>query len=96
MSKSVTKPSESLGENKVGKGGSRRSDSTSKTPKEIMDKHLKDKNHVISEEDFKNLDISVDVSNDSSHEPLQIKEGKGRPKDEDKDPDTVTPWDIIK
>ena len=81
MSKSVTKPSES----KPGK-----------TPKQIMDKHLQDKNHVISEEDFKNLDISVEVSNDSSHEPLQISGGKGRPKDEDKDPDIVTPWDVIK
>jgi hypothetical protein len=96
MSKSTTKPGESKGENKKGKGVVRNPRSTGKTPKEIMDNHLKDKNHVISEEDFKNLDISIDISNDSSHEPLVIRDAEGRPKDEDKDADIVTPWDVIK
>jgi hypothetical protein len=42
------------------------------------------------------LDISIDISNDSSHEPLVIRDAEGRPKDEDKDADIVTPWDVIK
>lgn len=96
MKKSVTKSSASGEEDKQGKGKSPKPRSSGKTPKQIMDKHLHDENHVISEEDFKNLDISVEVSNDSSHKPLRISGDKGRPKDEDKDPGIVTPWDVIK
>src|SRR4051812_44181629 len=66
-----------------------------KTPKQVVSKHIRDKNHVISEEDFKNLDISVDTSNDTAQEALEIPEDKKRPKDEDKDPKTITPWDVI-
>ena len=66
-----------------------------KTPKQVVRKHIRDKNDVISEEDFKNLDISVDISNDTAHEALEIRDDKKRPKDEDKDPKVVTPWDVI-
>jgi hypothetical protein len=96
MSKATPTPDKSKGESKKIKGVVRKPRSKGETPKEIMDKHLKDKNHVISEEDFKNLDISIDISNDSSHEPLVIRDAEGRPKDEDKDADIVTPWDVIK
>ncbi len=80
----------------VNKGVSPKPRSVGKTPKEIMDKHLHDKNHVISDEDFRNLDTSIDISNDSSHERLVISDSTGRPKDEDKDPEIVTPWDVLK
>jgi hypothetical protein len=66
-----------------------------KTPKQVVRKHIRDKNDVISEEDFKNLDISVDVNNDTANEVLEIPDDKKRPKDEDKDPKTVTPWNVI-
>ena len=66
-----------------------------KTPKQVVRKHIRDKNDVISEEDFKNLDISVDVNNDTANEVLEIPGDKKRPKDEDKDPKTVTPWNVI-
>jgi hypothetical protein len=66
-----------------------------KTPKQVVRKHIRDKNDVITEEDFKNLDISVNVSNDTATEVLEIPDDKKRPKDEDKDPKIVTPWDVI-
>lgn len=72
-----------------------RSGKTGKTPKQVVRKHIRDKNDVITEEDFKNLDISVDISSDTAHEVLEIPDDKKRPKDEDKDPVVVTPWDII-
>ena len=68
---------------------------TGKTPKELMRKHIQDKNDVITEEDFKNLNISIDVSNDTMHQVLEIPDDNERPKDEDKDPVVVTPWDVI-
>lgn len=95
MSKAVKKTSESQSESKKGTGVVHNPGSNGKTPKEIMNQHLHDKDHIISDEDFKNLDISIDTSNDSSHEPLVIRDGAGRPKDEDKDPVIVTPWDVI-
>ncbi len=66
-----------------------------KTPKQIISRHMRDKNDVITEEDFKNLDISIDISGDTAHKPLEIPDDKERPKDEDKDPSVVTPWDLI-
>ncbi|HMK27550.1 MAG TPA: hypothetical protein VK483_16070 [Chitinophagaceae bacterium] len=73
----------------------KRSSYTGKTPKQIISKHILDKNDVITEEDFKNLNISIDVSNDTAQQPLEIPGNKERPKDEDKDPVVVTPWDVI-
>jgi hypothetical protein len=72
-----------------------KSANTGKTPKQVVMKHIRDKNDVITEEDFKNLNISVDISNDTAQQVLEIKDDKKRPKDEDKDPKVVTPWDVI-
>jgi hypothetical protein len=72
-----------------------KSGNTGKTPKQVVRKHIQDKNDVITEEDFKNLNISVDISNDTAHEVLEIQGDKKRPKDEDKDPVVITPWDVI-
>ena len=66
-----------------------------KTPQELMHKHISDKDDVISEDDFKNMEIGADANADNQ-EPLDIPDDKDRPKDEDKDPDIVTPWDVIK
>ena len=64
---------------------------TGKTPEELVHKHILDKNDIISEDDFKNMHVGEDVISNSI--PLEF--NKERPKDEDKDPSTVTPWDII-
>jgi len=69
----------------------RKSGNKGKTPKQVVRKHIQDKNDVITEDDFKNLDIS----NDTAEEVLEIPDDKKRPKDEDKDPEMITPWDII-
>lgn len=74
---------------------SKRTGSSGKTAKQIFDRHIRDKNDVITEEDFNNLDISIANSNDSSHPVLEIPDDPDRPKDEDKDPAVVTPWDLI-
>lgn len=68
-----------------------------KTPKEVMSEHIADEDHVITEEEFKNLATGSDmeVEKDTAHEPLEIEDKKDRPKDEDKDPKIVTPWDVI-
>ena len=50
----------------------------------------------LTEEDFKNLNISIDVSNDTAQQLLDIPDDHERPKDEDKDPAVVIPWDVIK
>ena len=68
---------------------------TGKTPKQIMSKHIRDKNDVITDEDFKNLNISIEIPNDTSHQLLEFPNGHERPKDEDKDPSIETPWKII-
>jgi hypothetical protein len=73
----------------------KKSSYTGKTPKQIMSKHIRDKNDVITEEDFKNLNISIDISNDVAHSVLEIPDDKERPKDEEKDHPVVTPWDVI-
>jgi len=70
--------------------------SKGKTPKQVMHRHISDEKDVITDEDFKNLDLSIDIDNDTAKEPLEIKKGHNRPKDEDKDPGIITPWEIIK
>ena len=72
-----------------------KSPSRGKTPKEIVDNHIRNKEDVISEEEFKNVDLDLDTNNDVKHEPLVIREGKKRPKDGDKDNPITTPWDVI-
>ena len=68
---------------------------TGRTPKQIMTRHILDKNDVITEDDFNNINISIDITNDTSHPVLVIPNDKNRPKDEDKDPAILTPWDLI-
>ncbi len=68
---------------------------TGKTAKQIMRRHIKDSKDVITDEEFKNLIVDVEQTSDSEHEPLNLPEDPSRPKDEDKDPKIVTPWDVI-
>jgi len=66
-----------------------------KTADEIVKRHLSDKDDKITKEDFENLYIDLNLPKDKAHEPLPIKPGKERPKDEDKDNTVTTPWDVI-
>ncbi len=86
MSKSI-KPSR----NKTSKKDS----SPGKTSREIVKRHLSNKEDKITEEDFKNLKIDLSLPKDKAHRPLKIKPGKERPKDADKDNPITTPWDVI-
>jgi hypothetical protein len=66
-----------------------------KTAKEIVKRHLSDKDDKITNEDFENLKIDLSLPKDKAHEPLPIKNDKERPKDADKDNTITTPWDVI-
>ena len=67
-----------------------------KTIKELVDKHMKDKTHIITDEEIKDLDLDINnPQRDTSHTP-DIPDDKNRPKDEDKDPKIITPWDVLK
>ena len=65
-----------------------------KTTLQIMHKHLQDKNDVITDEDFKNLRLDLDSPTGTTHTPT-IPDDDDRPKDEDKEHEIVTPWDVI-
>jgi len=67
----------------------------SKTAKEIVKRHLSDKDDKITNEDFENLKIDLSLPKDKAHKPLPIKNDKERPKDSDKDNTITTPWDVI-
>jgi hypothetical protein len=95
MSKSSKRSSEPEVNKKQTNGISRPSSSTGKTTKQIMSRHMKDKNDVITDEEFRNLNINPDISDDAAYQPLQIADDKERPKDEDKDPAIIIPWDLI-
>jgi hypothetical protein len=94
MSKSV-KRSPSPGETKQTKVSNIRPTSKGKTAKEIVKRHLSNKDDKITEEDFKHLRIDLSVPKDRAHKPLPIKKQKKRPKDSEKDNSTLTPWDVI-
>jgi len=85
MAKSENKPRN----NKI------KSSSRGKTTREIVKRHLSNKDDKITEDDLKHAKIDLSIPKDKAHEPLQIKEGKERPKDEEKDNTTLTPWDVI-
>ena len=70
--------------------------STGKTVKELRDRHLQDKNHVITNEEIKDLDLELNLPDRSTAHTPELPNDTERPKDEDKDPKMVTPWDIIK
>jgi len=67
-----------------------------KTSRDLMNRHISNKNDVITEEEFKNLDIDTSIEADTAHEVLEIRNDPDRPKDEGKDHPIVTPWDVIK
>jgi len=66
-----------------------------KTAKEIVKRHLSDKEDKITTEDLENLKIDLSLPKDKAHEPLPIKNDKERPKDAEKDNTITTPWDVI-
>lgn len=94
MAKSVNK-SPLIGETKKGKDNKQKSIPRGKTAKEIVKRHLSNKNDKITEDDLKHLRIDLSIPKDKAHQPLKIKKGKERPKDEEKDNMTLTPWDVI-
>ena len=96
MSKSTKMPASLKADNKSGEKISHKSIQKGKTTKQIMTKHIQDKNDVITDEDFKNLNIELDIHKDTAHEQIDIADDSERPKDEDKDPKVMTPWDVIK
>jgi hypothetical protein len=95
MSKSIQKTSELVETGKTVEKIPQKPKSKGKTTKQIMSKHIRDENDVITDEDFKNLDIDLEISKDTAHQPLEIPDDTERPKDEDKDPKILTPWDVI-
>lgn len=100
MKKSPKKTIDPVKDEVTGEPIHKKSNQTGKTPSQLMRKHLLDKNNVITEEDFNNLNISLDTSDDTSRDiPPQLLElpaDKDRPKDEEKDRSVITPWDVIK
>jgi hypothetical protein len=64
-----------------------------KTPNQLMQEHILNKNDIITQEEFENMDIGTAVPGNKPA--LEIKPGKQRPKDEDKDHSISTPWDVI-
>ena len=99
MKKSETKANDPVSKKVTADPIRKKSNRTGKTPSQVMRKHLLDKNDVITEEDFNNLNISSDASKDNSNDiPPQLLElpaEKDRPKDEEKDRTVITPWDVI-
>ncbi len=82
-------PARSSGENPL------KTKTKGQTAKELTDIHLHDKNHVITDDDIKNLSLDFNAPDtDTSHTP-EIENDGDRPKDEDKDHAIVTPWNLI-
>ena len=93
MTKQV-KPS-SKGEKNTENNNKRKQKKNGKTAKEIVKRHLRDKDDKITKEDLENLKIDLSLPKDKAHEPLPIKNNKERPKDADKDNTITTPWDVV-
>lgn len=79
---------ESSGEKPTPKKGVKRGHTT----KELRTKHLRDKNHSISDEDIKS--IRVEMKSDEEV-PTKLPEGDERPHDVDKDKRFKTSWDVL-
>ena len=94
MSKSVNK-SPIPGEKKQTRNNHPKSAPKGKTAKEIVKRHLSDKDDKITEDDMKHVRIDLSIPKDRAHKPLPIKKDKERPKDSEKDNTTFTPWDVI-
>ncbi len=95
MSKSIEKSQESGKEEKHVEEILQKSTLGGKTTQEMMNKHIHDEKDVITDEDFKNLKLDLEIPTDEAHQPLEIPNDPDRPKDEDKDPKVMTPWDLI-
>lgn len=72
-----------------------RKDKKDKTAKELVDQHMSDEDHIITDEDLKNVDIDTSTTAETAHKPLDIPADDDRPKDEDKDHRFKTPWDVL-
>lgn len=66
-----------------------------KTAKELVSRHIRNEKDVITEEEFKEMVIETGLPDEEGTEPLEIPAQKNRPKDEEKDNATMTPWDVI-
>ena len=65
------------------------------TTKEIVKRHLSDKDDKITADDLKHLKIDLSIPKDRAHKPLPIKKDLERPHDSEKDNTHLTPWDVI-
>ena len=82
-------------EKKTVKKNQQKSSSKKLTAKQIVKRHIQNEDDVITEADMKNVKIDLSVPKDKAHKPLKISANKQRPKDEDKDPNISTPWNVI-
>jgi len=69
--------------------------SKGKTVKQLKDLHLKDKNHVFTTEEIKNVDLELNNPDTSTSHTPEIPNDTERPKDEDKDEKIITPWNLV-
>jgi hypothetical protein len=83
------------GEKNAGNTNRSRRKDQGRTTKEIVKRHLSNKNDKITKDDLETLKIDLSLPKGKGNEPLPIKPGKERPKDEDKDNTVTTPWDVI-
>jgi len=65
------------------------------TTKEIVKRHLSDKEDKITDDDLRHLKIDLSIPKDRAHKPLPIKKDPERPHDSEKDNTHLTPWDVI-
>jgi hypothetical protein len=92
MSKPLKKPSEPGGKGNNGEKFPQKFVSAGKTTKQIMQRHLQDKNDIITEEDFINLDIELGIPGDEADPLFTVTEDTiGSKDDEGKDPKIITP-----
>jgi len=95
MNQSLIKPSPQEGGKKTVENIPQKTGLAGKTAKQIVRRHIRDKNDVITEEDIKYVKIDLGIPKDKAHKPLPISNDTERPKDEDKDNKIMTPWDVI-
>ena len=71
--------------------------STGLTTKQIVNRHIQNKNDKITEDDMMNVKIDSSLPIDSSVQPLPVSDDNERSKNEDEDKDNriTTPWDVI-
>lgn len=65
------------------------------TAKQIVRRHMKNDNDVITEDDLKNVKIETCIPGEIKND-LPATTDKGRSKDEGKDHPVITSWDVIK